>query len=410
MRRGAAWPKEDDMDYRNKIHEVVFERLPAYQEAAKAIHAHPETSNHEYFAQETLTKLLQADGFTIVKDVAGHPTGFTASYRAKKAGPVIVFLAEYDALTGIGHACGHNLFGATSALSAVALKSVIDETGGEVRVYGTPGEEGGENGSAKGSFVREGFLKDVDAALCAHSGKDIYTLTPLTLACAPVDIVFHGKASHAASAPEKGINALDALLQVYNSINALRQHVTSDVRIHGIITDGGKAPNVVPDYAAAKFYLRAAKASTLDVVYKRVEDIVKGAALATGATGSMKPSQNRVDNTVVTPSFDSLYAEELLALGFEAQPADTKAVGSSDVGNVSHVVPTIQPHLRISPVPIAAHSEEFKKAAISEEGLNSIAIGAEVLANTALRLIEEPQLLAAIKAEHAEKLKAEALP
>lgn len=410
MRRVAAWPKEDDMDYRNKIHEVVFERLPAYQEAAKAIHAHPETSNHEYFAQETLTKLLQADGFTIVKDVAGHPTGFTASYKAKKAGPVIVFLAEYDALAGIGHACGHNLFGATSALSAVALKSVIDETGGEVRVYGTPGEEGGENGSAKGSFVREGLLKDVDAALCAHSGKDIYTLTPLTLACAPVDIVFHGKASHAASAPEKGINALDALLQVYNSINALRQHVTSDVRIHGIITDGGKAPNVVPDYAAAKFYLRAAKASTLDVVYKRVEDIVKGAALATGATGSMKPSQNRVDNTVVTPSFDALYAEELLALGLKAQPADTKVMGSSDVGNVSHVVPTIQPHLRISPVPIAAHSEEFKKAAISEEGLNSIAIGAEALANTALRLIEEPALLASIKAEHAEKLKAEALP
>ena len=258
--------------------------------------------------------------------------------------------------------------------------------------------------------MREGFLKDVDAALCAHSGKDIYTLTPLTLACAPVDIVFHGKASHAASAPEKGINALDALLQVYNSINALRQHVTSDVRIHGIITDGGKAPNVVPDYAAAKFYLRAAKASTLDVVYKRVEDIVKGAALATGATGSMKPSQNRVDNTVVTPSFDALYAEELLALGLKAQPADTKVMGSSDVGNVSHVVPTIQPHLRISPVPIAAHSEEFKKAAISEEGLNSIAIGAEVLANTALRLIEEPALLASIKAEHAEKLKAEALP
>ena len=410
MRRVAAWPKEDDMDYRNKIHEVVFERLPAYQEAAKAIHAHPETSNHEYFAQETLTRLLQADGFTIVKDVAGHPTGFTASYKAKKAGPVIVFLAEYDALAGIGHACGHNLFGATSALSAVALKSVIDETGGEVRVYGTPGEEGGENGSAKGSFVREGLLKDVDAALCAHSGKDIYTLTPLTLACAPVDIVFHGKASHAASAPEKGINALDALLQVYNSINALRQHVTSDVRIHGIITDGGKAPNVVPDYAAAKFYLRAAKASTLDVVYKRVEDIVKGAALATGATGSMKPSQNRVDNTVVTPSFDALYAEELLALGLKAQPADTKVMGSSDVGNVSHVVPTIQPHLRISPVPIAAHSEEFKKAAISEEGLNSIAIGAEALANTALRLIEEPALLASIKAEHAEKLKAEALP
>ena len=397
------------MDRKETIHAKILQRIAAYEDAARAIHAHPETSNHEYFAQDVLTKLLSEDGFEITKDVAGHPTGFTATYKSKKAGPVLVFLAEYDALKGIGHACGHNLFGATSALAAVALKSVIDETGGEVRVYGTPGEEGGENGSAKGSFVREGFFKDVDAALCAHSSRAGYTLTPPTLACAPVDIVFHGRASHAASAPEKGINALDAVIQVYNSINALRQHLTRDVRIHGIITDGGKAPNVVPDFAAAKFYLRAAKAATLDAVYKKVEAIVAGAALATGATGSMTPSQNRVDDTVITPSFDDLYAEELKRFGFEAEKKEGQpAVDSSDVGNVSHVVPTIQPHLRISDTPIAAHSEAFKAAAISEKGLASIALGAEVLARTALRLIEEPQKLAAIKAEHALRIASEA--
>lgn len=389
------------MDTQSSIHAIVIKRLKAYQAASLAIYAHPETSNHEYFAQETLTELLAEDGFSITKDVAGHPTGFTAAYKARKSGPVIVFLAEYDALPGIGHACGHNLFGTTSSLAAVALKSVIDTVGGEVRVYGTPGEEGGENGSAKTSFVREGFFKDVDAALCVHASRDGHILTCPSLACAPVDIQFHGKASHASSAPEKGINALDAVIAVYNSINALRQHLTSDVRIHGIITHGGDVPNVVPDYAAAKFYLRAATAPGLDAVYQKVENIVRGSALATGAAGSMTPSQNRVDNTVITPSFDAVYQEELSAFGFTAEPASSvKSIGSTDVGNVSQVVPTIQPQIRISDTPIAGHTEAFKKAAGSQKGLDSIALGGEVLARVALRLITEPDLLKAIQAEH----------
>ena len=143
-----------------------------------------------------------------------------------------------DALVGLGHGCGHNLFGPTSLLAASALKQVIDEVGGEVRVYGTPGEEGGENGSAKGSFVREGFLRDVDAALCVHPG-DRHEASSKNIACLPVDIEFWGKSAHAAAAPEQGINALDALILTYNGINALRQHVTPDVRIHGIVTSGG---------------------------------------------------------------------------------------------------------------------------------------------------------------------------
>ena len=163
--------------------------------------------------------------------MAGHRTGFTATYKGAKPGPVIVFLAEYDALAGLGHGCGHNLFGATSSLAAVALKQVVDETGGEVRVYGTPGEEGGENGSAKGSFVREGFLKDVDAALCVHpgSGPDMQTTT--SLVCAPIDIEFWGRAAHASGNPEDGINAL---ILTYNGIGALRQYLTKDIQIHGI--------------------------------------------------------------------------------------------------------------------------------------------------------------------------------
>lgn len=389
------------MNRREKIKAFTDAVGDTYKQLALDIHDHPEVSNYEFYACERLSEQLLREGFQVKTDVAGHRTGFTAAYRSDKPGPTLVFLAEYDALEGLGHGCGHNLFGATSLLAAAALKQVIDEVGGEVRVYGTPGEEGGENGSAKGSFVREGFFKDVDAALCVHPGAEKHRLTGKSLGCAPVEIEFRGRAAHASGAPEKGINALDAVIQVYNSINALRQHLPNDVRIHGIITNGGDAPNTVPEYARAKFYLRAATAPVLDEVYQRVERIVEGAALATGATGSMRPCQNRVENTVPTPSFDALYEKNLALFGEKISPPDKEvSQGSSDVGNVSQVIPVIQPHISISDVPVAGHSEEMKSAARSERGLSSIILGAKVLSFTALDLLENPELLASIRAEH----------
>ncbi|GHU40241.1 peptidase M20 [Clostridia bacterium] len=378
-----------------------------YKQIALDIHAQPEVSNFEFFACNRLSGQLKAEGFDVTIDVAGHRTGFIASYRSKSNKPnaTLVLLAEYDALPGLGHGCGHNLFGATSLLAAVALKSAVDELGGEIRVYGTPGEEGGENGSAKGSFVREGLFCDVDAALCVHPVAEKHILTRKSLACAPVDIEFWGKPAHAASAPEKGINALDALLSVYHSINALRQHLTADVRIHGIITKGGQAPNIVPDYAAAKFYFRAATAETLEEVYQKVQRIVEGAALSTGAKGRLAPYQNRVENTIPTPSFDALYEKNLNKLGQKITPLDeiekkNLATGSTDVGNVSHVIPAIQPCISISDLKIAGHSEEMKAAAKSEKGLSSIVLGAKALALTAIDLLEDGEVLAKIKAEH----------
>ncbi len=396
------------MSCRDTIIAYADARLKDYQQLALDIHAHPEVSNYEFFACEHLSNILREEGFDVKVDVAGHRTGFDARYRSGKPGPVLVFLAEFDALAGLGHGCGHNLFGATSALSAACLKQVIDEVGGEVRVYGTPGEEGGENGSAKGSFVREGFLKDVDAALCVHSGAGPHYLTTKTLGCAPVDIEFWGKAAHAASSPEDGINALNALLMTYRGIDALRQHCTDDVRIHGIIVNGGTAPNIVPDYAKGKFYLRAATAPMMKRIYEQVEHIVEGAALMTGAKGRMQPYQNIVENTVVTPSFDALYQKHLEEFGEHVRPIEPQdEMGSSDVGNISQVVPTIQPHITISEEVVPAHSEEFKEAARSPLGLSSIGLGAKVMALTALDLIEDPALLASIKKEHAEAVKAQ---
>ncbi len=389
------------MNVRDRIAAYADRQYPVYRQIALDIHEHPEVSNYEFYACERLSQQLTAEGFHVTVGVAGHRTGFSAAFKGEKPGPVLAFLAEYDALPGLGHGCGHNLFGATSLLAAAALKQVIEETGGEVRVYGTPGEEGGENGSAKGSFVREGFFQDVDAALCVHPG-DRHEASTKNIACLPVDIEFWGKPAHAAAAPEQGVNALDALILTYNGINALRQHMTKDALVHGIITHGGDAPNIVPEYAAAKFYFRAATVPRLEALYERIEKIVEGAALMTGAKGRLRPYQNRVDNMVPTPSFDAVYAKELGLLGETLLPPDGSCgIGSSDVGNVSQVIPTIQPTIRIIDHPTPWHSEESKAAARSEMGLASIALGAKALALTALDLIEDPALLRQIKADHA---------
>lgn len=384
------------------IKNFIAKKLPEYQAVALDIHDHPEVSNYEVYSSDALITQLKKEGFEVTKNVAGHHTGFDARYQSGKPGPTLSFLAEFDALPGIGHACGHNLFGNYSCLAAAALKEVINEVGGEIRVYGTPGEEGGENGSAKGSFVREGFFDDVDAALCVHPGYR-YAKTSSGLANDPVDVKFHGVASHAAGAPEKGVSALEALIQVFNGINSLRLFLPKDVNIHGIITDGGVAANVIPEYAAGRFYLRAKNRATLDDVYQKVENIIKGAALATGATYEFGLFQNAVDDVIVTPSFDELFFSHGEAAGVPEDEIDNTvraSFGSSDVGNVSQVVPTIQPNVSISDDYIAGHSVEFKAAARSEKGLNSIGIAAELLAETALDLLEDPELLAKIKADH----------
>lgn len=389
-------------DRRETIKQFVKDNLKTYQDIALQIHEHPEVSNYEFFASKILSEQLAKEGFDIELPAAGHRTGFAATYKSGKPGPVAVFLAEYDALGGLGHGCGHNIFGATSSLAGAALKQVMDEVGGEVRVYGTPGEEGGENGSAKGSFVREGYFKDVDFALCVHPGGDKeHGLSARNYACAPVDIEFHGKSAHAAGDPQDGINALDAQILVYNGISVLRQQLTDRIRIHGVIVDGGTAPNVIPDYTKSKWYIRAADIDTLHELKAKVENIVQGAALATGCKGSLKLYQNLVENMVVTPSFDAIYEKNLELFGEKiTHKPDKVEAGSSDVGNVSQVIPTIQPHISISDTKIAGHSIEFVQAAASEKALKSIGLGASVLAFSALDLLEDPELLSKIKEDH----------
>ncbi|KAB2329537.1 M20 family metallopeptidase [Cytobacillus depressus] len=391
------------------LSEVIIANIDAnkegYIETSHQIHANPEIGNEEFFASEQLTKILEDEGFTVEKDVAGHKTAFVAHYQSEKPGPSIAFLAEYDALPGLGHACGHNIIGTLSVAAAVGLSKVIDETGGEAVVFGTPAEEGGPNGSAKGSFVKHGLVEGIDVAMMIHpQGKT--SLTSPSLAVDPLDFEFIGRSAHAAAAPHKGINALDAVIQLFNGINALRQHVTDDVRIHGIITHGGDAPNIVPEYAKARFFIRAATRTRLNEVTKRVKAIAEGAALATGAKLNVIAFQNEVDHLLLNDAFNAVFKEVIEELG-ETVADVREGIGSTDAGNISQVVPTIHPYIKIGADDLVPHTVPFREAAASERGDQALITGAKALGLTALRLITEPQLLDEIKDEFKQRKAAE---
>ena len=375
----------------------IDENKELYLTTSHQIHEKPEIGNEEFFASSLLTKILEEAGFEVEKAVAGHETAFTARKKSFKSGPSIAFLAEYDALPGLGHACGHNIIGTTSVAAAIAIGKVIDECGGEVVVFGTPAEEGGPNGSAKGSFVKHGLLEGIDAALMIHPANETRVTTP-SLAVDPLEFEYIGKPAHAASHPEEGINALDAVIQLFHGINALRQHLKDEVRIHGIITHGGDAPNIVPEYAKARFYIRAATRAYLNEVTAKVKNVAEGAALATGAKLNIIAYQNEVDNLLINHSFNEVFKDVIEELG-EVVDNNNEGIGSTDAGNISQVVPTIHPYIKIGPNNLVGHTVEFREAARSEQGDKALITGAKGLALTALRLLTEEGVLAAIKEE-----------
>jgi amidohydrolase len=369
-----------------------------YLSASHDIHERPEIGNEEFFASARLIKILEDEGFEVEKAVAGHETSFVARKKSEKDGPSIAFLAEYDALPGLGHACGHNIIGTTSVAAAIALSKVLDETGGEAVVFGTPAEEGGPNGSAKGSFVKHGLVEGIDAALMLHpSGQT--RLTTSSLAVDPLDFEFIGKPAHAAASPHEGINALDAVIQLFNGINALRQQLTGDVRIHGIITHGGDAPNIIPEYAKARFFIRAATRSGLNEVTSRVKAVAEGAALATGAKLNIIAFQNEVDNLLLNDRYNEVFKNVIGDLGETVATDERDGIGSTDAGNISQVVPTIHPYIKIGPDNLVAHTVPFREAAASQQGDEALLKGAKALALTAFQLIADQELLKDIKAE-----------
>ncbi|MDW3863445.1 M20 family metallopeptidase [Staphylococcus saprophyticus] len=369
-----------------------------YLEMSHQIHQRPELGNEEIFASRTLTETLTQHGFEVETNIAGHATGFIASYDSGQTGPTIGYLAEYDALPGLGHACGHNIIGTASTFAGIALKQVIDKVGGKVIVLGCPAEEGGENGSAKATYVKEGIIDDLDIALMVHPGNETYR-TINTLAVDVLDVKFFGKSAHASENADEAKNALDAMISYFNGVAQLRQHIKSSQRFHGVILDGGQAANIIPDFTHARFYTRATSRHELDILTERVGQIAKGAALQTGCDYEFGPIQNGVNEFIKSSKLDDLFAKYATEMG-EAVIDDDFGYGSTDTGNVSHVVPTIHPHIKIGSRNLVGHTHRFREAAASTHGDQALIRGAKILSLMGLELLTNQALFDEIIEQH----------
>lgn len=368
--------------YQERAGDEVAARADLLQEVAVFLYEHPEPGLAEHRASAFLTQTLADMGFAVETGLAGMPTAFRARWGA--GGPVVALMAEYDALPGIGHGCGHNLIAATAVAAAGALTRVVDFPF-TLTVLGTPAEE---TVGGKIAMAEAGCFDGVDLALIAHPGV-VTRVGGASWASHPLEITFHGRAAHAGANPQAGINALDALVQTYVAMRALRIHLRDDVRMPGIITHGGDAPNIVPERASARFSLRAADWRYLEeVVIPRVRDCARGAALATGATVAVEHYEPLFRETLQLPALVSACLAYLDDLGADPRPPAPGAGGGvTDVGNVSWVVPTLQFGFSISGPGegLAGHTRAFADATIAPTGQSGALMAAKTLAWLALR-------------------------
>ena len=363
-------------------------------ELSLKIHANPELGFHEVKAAAWLTRYLEEDGFSVERNIYELPTAFRASYGQGK--PAIAILAEYDALPGIGHACGHNLIATCAVGAAVASKLAIDQFGGSILIIGTPAEE---TCGGKVIMADRGVFNDVDMAMMVHPG--VYnTATTQALANQSLEVEFFGKAAHAAARPEAGINALEAMLNSFAAINSLRQHIKSTARIHGIITDGGEAANIVPAHSAGSFLVRAEDNTYLDELKERVLNCFIGAATASGARLEYRWGKIRYAPMRNNLTLARLFRQNMQSLGRRMQLFNpSRAFGSTDMGNVSQLVPSIHPIVAIAPKDVIGHSPQFAEAAASEAGMRGLVDAAKALAMTVADLVANSNIVSKVKKE-----------
>jgi amidohydrolase len=391
--------KQTEIDaIKEQIATEVRRMHPRLIEMSQTIHANPELCFEEHRAAALLTNELEEHGFEVERGNAGMDTAFVATYGEGE--PVVGIIAEYDALPKIGHACGHNLIGTWAVGAGIALRRAMPDVQGTIKVIGSPAEEGG---GGKVIQADAGVFNGLDAAMMMHPRDRTY-LDRGSLAVTPFEIEFFGKPAHASSSPESGINALDAVLQVFNSINALRQSFKPNTRVHGIITHGGDAANIIPEYTSASILVRADNQVYLEELNEKFRNIVNAAALATGCEVRITEGlsyQQRVCNTKLVETF----GDNLTALGFEYEtPPEGAGVGSSDIGNVSQVVPTIHPYLQICEPGVGGHTEQFAEASRSERAAQLLADGSIVLAWTAADVLLRSELREELRATFREQL------
>ena len=361
---------------------VEFQRQQLIQLSLN-IHDNPELGFKEERASVWLTDYLEDKGFHIERGIAGLRTAFRATYG--QGSPRVALLAEYDALPKIGHGCGHNIIGVSAVGAGVASKHIIDQLGGNVVVLGTPGEEGF---GGKIDMAKAGAFREVDVAMIVHPDTRNMS-TEEALAASTLEVEFFGRPAHAAGQPHKGINALDAMILAFTSINSLRQHIRGDARIHGIITDGGEAPNIVPAHSAAVFLVRALDDDYLSELKDRVLNCFTGASVATGARLEYRWRDSTYAPMKNNMTLAGLFRQNLESLGRKVEAFDPRfGLGSTDMGNVSQVVTSIHPTIAIAPGDVLIHTPEFAAAAASEAGHNGLLDAAKAMAMTVADILQ----------------------
>jgi amidohydrolase len=391
------------MSLKERASKIIDNHRDEIIKISNKIHAKPELGHQEYKSSKLLVDELEKYGYSVKYGVAGMKTAFIATKG--KGSPKIGILAEYDALPGIGHACGHNLI-ATSALgAAIGLSELVDEVGGTIIVYGTPAEEGVVQ-NAGGKVVMLDEIRKSDVAIMIHPSSS-WGSHGTSNARESFLVEFFGKSSHAGGAPEKGVNALDGILLTYTGINALRQHLNKDIRVHGIIKHGGDAPNIIPDYASAHLYVRAPSMPLLEETYNKVKNIIKGAELQTGAKSKITQVANTYANKLPNKVLSDIFRDNMLALGVTDYPEEKEPKqggGSTDFGNVSQVMPALSAYINIGD-DVVLHSPDGAKAAGTLKANEIMLLGAKGLAYTAIDLLTKPVLLEKAKEELKQRFK-----
>jgi len=380
---------------KHRVCAAVDEHGESLINLSRRIHAHPELKFEEHQASAWLAAFLEQSGYTVERGACDLPTAFIA--RIGNGAPRVAVLCEYDALPGIGHGCGHNIIAMAGAGAGAALAQVIERSGGSVVVLGTPAEEGG---GGKILMAKRGAFAGIDAAMMVHpAGVDLPAMNVLAIATLAVE--YRGKAAHASAFPHRGVNALDALITAYNAIAQLRQHIRETERVHGIITDGGQAPNIVPERAAGVFYVRAATEARLEKLKNRVLGCFRAGAEATGARLEYHWQGEQYSDMHTSMPLAAAYAVNAEQLGrrlLDLRDVPASVTGSTDMGNVSKLVPSIHPMIAASPASIPLHSTDFADCAASETGDRAVLDGAKALAMTALDVLCREGLLAGVRA------------
>ena len=359
------------------------------------IHAHPELAFEETHAADRVGRFLTEQGFKVEAGVGGIPTAFRASLETGP-GPTLAILCEYDALPGVGHACGHNVIAAAGAGAGAALMAARDGLpSGRVVVIGTPAEE---RGGGKGCLVEAGLFRDVDAAMMIH-GFDRTLLHQDLLGVARVTFEWEGRAAHASVDPWEGVNALDACIATFNGVAMLRQQMRPDCRIHGVVTEGGIAGNIIPERAVADFNVRGPSLEAMWALHRRVVACAEAAALATATRLTVTRHPDVYEPMRRNQGLLDVFAANLGASGLAEGPAAPDRLASSDIGNVSQVTPTIHAWVQIAALGTAIHTREFARAAAAPSARLGLLAGAKLMALSAVDLLADPSRLRVIKEE-----------